>query len=329
MKAAYYEQLGPARAVLQLGDLDDPLPTVGEVRVRVRWSGVNPSDVKSRAGLRGRAMGFPRIVPHSDGMGVIDRVGSGVDPSRVGQRVWVMNAAWARPGGTAAQFCCVPDAMAVVLPDGVDDRVGACLGIPAVTALHAVLMDGGVAGKTVLVAGGAGSVGHYAVQLASQLGAAKVVATVGSEANARVARDAGADEVIDYRREAVADRVLALTGGAGVDRVIEVDFGGNAATDVALLRAGGECVAYGSSLRTPDLAFPTLLAKNIQLKFFMVYHLRTEDRMRAVATLSRLLFRGCLVHRIGACLPLADVAAAHELVERGSTDGKVMLSLDA
>ena len=170
MQAAFYEQVGAAREVLRLEDLPDPTPAAGEVRVRVQWSGVNPSDVKSRGGLRSRVLPFPRIIPHSDGMGVVDAVGEGVDRARIGQRVWLWNAAWGRPFGTAAQYICLPQRQAVPLADNVDGEAGACMGIPGLTAMHAVLMDGGVAGKTVLVAGGAGAVGHYAVQLASRLG---------------------------------------------------------------------------------------------------------------------------------------------------------------
>lgn len=177
MKAAFYERVGPAADVLQVGDLPRPDPAAGEVRVRVQWSGVNPSDVKSRMGLRS-GMPFPRVIPHSDGMGVIDAVGEGVPAHRVGERVWLWNAAWGRPHGTACEWVCLPSAQAVPLPDAVSDEAGACLGIPALTALHSVLMDGGVAGKTVLIAGGAGAVGHYAVQMASQLGAARVLTTV-------------------------------------------------------------------------------------------------------------------------------------------------------
>ncbi|MEY4711210.1 MAG: hypothetical protein RIS88_660, partial [Pseudomonadota bacterium] len=289
---------------------------------------VNPSDVKSRAGLRSRTMPFPRVIPHSDGMGVIDRAGSGVDARRVGERVWLWNAAWGRPHGTAADFICLPSHMAVPLPDAAADEAGACLGIPAMTALHAVLMDGGVAGKTVLVAGGAGAVGHYAVQCASRLGAACVITTVSGEAKAALAYQAGADHVLNYKTEPVAERVRELTGGAGVDRVIELDIAANGALDLELLRTGGECVAYGSSPRPLDLPFPVLLAKNIQLKFFMVYHLAATDRQRAQATLQRLLARGELQHNIAMRMPLAQVAQAHEAVEAGRLMGNLVLALE-
>lgn len=327
MQAVFYESVGPAAEVLQHAELPDPLPAAGEVRVRVQWSGVNPSDVKSRAGLRSRILPFPRIVPHSDGMGVIDRVGAGVAEARIGQRVWLWNAAWGRPFGSAAEYCCLPERMAVPLPDGVAGEVGACLGIPAMTAMHAVLIDGGVAGKTVLVAGGAGAVGHYAVQFASRLGAARVITTVSGDAKAALAQAAGADDVINYKTEPVAERVRDITGGAGVDRVIELDVAVNGALDLELLRTGGECVAYGSSPAPLNLPFPVLLAKNIQLKFFMVYHLADADRTRAQAALQRLLGRGGLMHNVTQRLPLARIVEAHEMVEQGRAGGNVVLAV--
>lgn len=328
MQAAFHERLGNARDVLCLGPQPMPVPQPDEVRVRIRWSGINPSDVKSRAGLRGRAMNFPRVIPHSDGMGVIDAVGAGVDASRLGQRVWVMNAAWGRPCGTAAQYTCVPTSLAVPLLPDTPDEVGACLGIPAMTALHAVLMDGGVAGRTVLVAGGAGAVGHYAIQFARRFGAHMVIATVSGDAKARLAAEAGAHAVIDYRQEDVVGRVRELTGGGGVDRVIEVNFTANLGIDVEVLRTAGDCVAYGSAGQQLDLPFPTLLAKNLQLKFFMVYHLSDADRSRAIEQLTRMLEAGEVLHNIACCRPLAEIVDAHESVERGDVVGKVLLRVD-
>ena len=325
MKACFYERVGAAADVLQLAELPTPEPAAGEVRVRLQWSGVNPSDVKSRGGLRSRTLPFERIVPHSDGSGVIDAVGEGVDAGRVGQRVWLWNAAWGRPFGTAAEYCCLPEVQAVPLPDAASGEAGACMGIPGLTAMHAVLMDGGVAGKRVLVAGGAGAVGHYAVQLAARLGAAQVISTTSSEAKARLAREAGADDVVDYKTEPVSERVRELTQGRGVDRIIEVDIAVNGALDLDLLRPGGELVVYGSSPKPLDLPFPVLLAKNLKLKFFMVYHLEAADRARATAALNRMLARGALQHHIAERWPLADVVKAHEAVEGGRLVGNLVL----
>ena len=329
MKAWFYERVGAAADVLIEGDWPMPEPAAGEVRVRIEWSGVNPSDVKSRAGLRSRTLPFARIVPHSDGSGVIDAVGAGVDAARIGERVWLWNAAWGRPWGTAAEFCCLPEAQAVRLPDAASGEAGACMGIPGLTAMHAVLMDGGVAGKRVLVAGGAGAVGHYALQIASRMGAAQLITTVSSEEKARLARAAGADAVIDYKTEPLVERVHELTGGAGIDRVIELDLAVNGAHDLQLLRPGGEIVAYGSSPKPLDLAFPLLLAKNLQLKFFMVYHLTPADRARASAALQRMLERAELQHNIAVRRPLAEIVQAHESVEGGRLPGNLVLRVGA
>ncbi|NML45266.1 NADPH:quinone reductase [Ramlibacter sp. G-1-2-2] len=327
MKAAFYERVGPAREVLQVADLPQPQPGPGEVRVRVQWSGVNPSDVKSRMGLRSKEMPFPRVIPHSDGSGVIDAVGPGVPSTRMGERVWIWNAAWGRAHGTACQWVCLPQAQAVVLPEGVSGEAGACLGIPALTAPHAVLMDGGVAGKTVFVAGGAGAVGHYAVQFASLLGAARVLTSASTPAKAALAREAGADAVVSYKSEPLAARVAELTGGRGVDRIIELDMAANAGADLEMLRTGGECVVYGSSGQL-QLPFYPLIAKNLQLKFFIVYNLAAADRERAIATLTRMLARGALQHNIAARLTLDQIAQAHEMVESGQAAGNVVLAVD-
>lgn len=327
MQAAFYERTGPAREVLQLGSLPDPEPGPGEVRVRVRWSGVNPSDVKSRAGLRSKQLPFPRIVPHSDGMGVVDRVGSGVATGRIGQRVWLWNAAWGRPMGSAAQYVVLPEAQAVHLPDGVADEAGACLGIPALTALHAVLMAGGVQGQRVLVAGGAGAVGHYAVQFARLLGARQVLATASTPHKASLALAAGAERVVDYRQPDAAARLNDATGGEGIDRIIELDIAANAALDLEVVRSGGCCVVYGSGAGSFPLPFFPLIVKNVSLHFFIVYNLSAADRERAVATLTDLLERGLLQHNVAARWPLAEIALAHEAVEQGGVAGNVVLQV--
>ncbi len=327
MRAAFYERTGPAREVLQLAELATPEPGTGEVRVRLSTSGVNPSDVKARAGLRSKELPFPRIVPHSDGAGVIDRVGEGVPAARVGERVWVWNAAWKRAYGTAAQYVVLPAGQAVTLPPGVPFDAGACLGIPALTALHAVRMDGGVEGKSVLVTGGAGAVGHYAVQMAKLAGARRVFATVSSDAKAMLALQAGADQVIDYRHDDVAAHVLRLTGNEGIDRVIEVDFAANVNASLTAVRPEGDIVVYGSG--KPEIAvpfFPSIL-KNVRLRFFIVYNLAAADRAAAVGQLTSWLREGRLQHVVAARLPLDSIAEAHELVESGRIVGNVVLQI--
>lgn len=328
MKAAWYERTGPAREVLVIGDMPDPVPGPGEVRVRLRWSGVNPSDVKSRAGLRSSVLPFPRIVPHSDGMGVIDAVGEGVDRGRIGERVWVWNAAWQRPMGTAAQYVVLPQPQAVRLPQGTSDEAGACLGIPALTALHAVIMAGGVQGKRVLVAGGAGAVGHYAVQFAKLLGASQVIATTGSEAKAQLAREAGAGIVFDYRRDDVAARVMKATGGAGVDRIVELDIAANAGIDTAAVRPGGEWIVYGSGASPFSLEFFPMISKNVSVHFFIVYNLAAADRERVLSMLGELMKAGRVKHNVAQRLPLSRIAEAHEMVAAGTAGGNVVLQVD-
>src|SRR5689334_20871050 len=226
MRAAWYEKNGAAAEVLQVGEVETPQPGPGEVRIKLRTSGVNPSDVKNRAGTT-RKIAFPRVIPHSDGAGEIDAVGAGVDKARIGERVWTWNGQWKRPFGTAAEYIVLPAEQAVKLPAAISLEAGACLGIPALTAWHAVDIAGTAKGTTLLIAGGAGAVAHYAIQFAKARGAT-VITTVSSPGKAEVARAAGADHAIDYRREDVGARVAALTDKAGVDAVIELDLAANA-----------------------------------------------------------------------------------------------------
>ncbi|HYA07206.1 MAG TPA: NADPH:quinone reductase, partial [Xanthobacteraceae bacterium] len=226
MRAAFYEQNGTAKQVLKLGEVETPRPGPGEVRVKLATSGVNPSDVKARAGST-RKIAYPRVVPHSDGAGEIDMVGDGVSPARIGERVWLWNAQWMRAFGTCAEFVTLPSPQAVRLPANTSFEAGACFGIPAMTAYHAVAVSQAAPGVTVLIAGGAGAVGHYAVQFAKAAGAT-VITTISSPEKANAARHAGADHVIDYKREPVGERVMAVTGKRGVDAIIELDVAANA-----------------------------------------------------------------------------------------------------
>ena len=326
MKAAWYDRNGPAREVLQVGALPEPAPGPGEVLVRVHVSGVNPSDVKSRAGARG-GMAFPRIVPHSDGAGVIEAVGPGVDKARIGERVWLWNGQWRRPVGTAAERIAVPAAQAVRLPDGVDFEAGACMGIPAMTAEACLFSDGPLDDKTVLVTGGAGAVGHYAIQLA-KWGGARVIATAGRAETVAACRDAGADLVIDYKRERVAERLRDATGGAGIDRVVEVEFGGNLETSLAAIKENGVIAAYASmGAPTPPLPFYPLMFKAVTLRLVLVYILSPEARRRSIANLTAALEAGALTHPLAGRFPLDDIARAHEAVEAGNKLGQILVSI--
>ncbi len=322
MRAAYYEKNGPAREVLQLGDVETPSPGPGEVRVRVAFSGVNPSDVKSRAGTA-RKIAFPRVIPHSDGAGEIDRVGDGVPQSRVGERVWLWNGQWKRPFGTCAEYIALPAAMAVPLPVGASPEAGACLGIPAMTAHHAVTVSGATPGRTLLIAGGAGAVGHYAIQFAKAAGAT-VITTVSSGEKATAAGAAGADHVIDYKRENVGEQVMKFTEGRGVDAVIELDLTTNAKLIPTVLRPRGTVVIYGTQAEA-QLPAQWLLVNAITLRFIFVYELTPDERGAAVGAINRMLADGSLINPIAAILPLSDIVAAHEAVEQGKAIGNILV----
>jgi NADPH2:quinone reductase len=323
MKAVWYDRTGGPE-VLTYGDLPTPSPAPGEVLVRLATSGVNPSDWKTRSGTS-RPMAFPRVVPHSDGAGTVEAVGDGVDRARIGERVWIWNGQWKRAHGTAAGYIALPAAQAVRLPENTPFEAGACLGIPALTALHALLTDGGVSGRSVLVTGGAGSVGHYAVQFARLLGASQVLATVSSEEKAAHALAAGADSTIDYRQEDVPERVAALTGGRGVDRAVEVDVSGNAAMLPALLAPGGLCAVYGANGASAEIAFGPSIMKGIAFRFFIVYELDAAQRAAALGALNGWLEAGLVRHAVAAGVPLAECAAAHRAVQEGKYIGNVVL----
>jgi NADPH2:quinone reductase len=325
MRAAYYEANGAAAQVLRLGDVATPEPGAGEVRVKVATSGVNPSDVKSREG-RTRKIAFPRVIPHSDGAGVIDKVGSGVPPARVGERVWTRNGQWKRPFGTAADYIVLPAALAVRLPDHIGFAEGACLGIPAMTAYHAVATAQADSASTVLIAGGAGGVGHYAIQFAKARGAV-VIATVSSDAKAKLARQAGADHVIDYKREDVGAAVMDLTDKAGVDAVIEMDLAANARLYPGVLGARSQVVVYGTG--APDAPIPAqfLLVNQVTMKWIFVYELTTEERAAAVGAITSLMEQKRLVHNVALSVPLAQIVQAHEAVEQGKAAGNVVVTM--
>ena len=329
MRAAWYERNGPARDVLEVGEIETPEPGPGEVLVRIRASGVNPSDWKTRAGSR--PMAGPRVIPHSDGAGEIEAVGPGVPEDRRGERVWIWNGQWKRPFGTAAEYIVVPAEQAVRLPDGTSFEAGACLGIPALTAHRAVTIDQAPSGQIVLVSGGAGAVGHYAIQFAKILGAAQVIATVSSAEKAEHARAAGADAVIDYRRESdadresVADRVKELTGGHGADRVVEVDIAGNARLLPRIVARDGLCVAYGSNAPEACFEFGPMILSGAAVRFFIVYELSPAARRQGIADLTTWMEENRIRHRIAAEYPLERIAEAHEAVEQGRAIGNVVV----
>lgn len=325
MQAVWYEGFGAAGDVLHFGEMATPQVGPGEVLVALKASGVNPSDVKLRAGARvGAKMVYPRVVPHSDGAGVIEAVGAGVDPARIGGRVWVWNAGWQRAFGTAASHVTLPAEQAVRLPDATTFAEGACFGIPAMTAWYAVMGDGPVAGQTVLVTGGAGTVGRYAVQMARAAGA-RVIATVSSPEKAR---HSTAEEWVNYRENDVAEAVMEMTGGAGVDRIVDVDFGANQAASLALIKPGGTIAAYASAAEmTPRLEFYPFMFKNVRLHMLIVYQLAGALRRAGEAQVTQWLEAGVLRHAVVPGGDLADCAAAHDLVASGDKLGTVVLDI--
>jgi NADPH:quinone reductase len=326
MRAAYYTEQGAAHDVLRLGEQPTPEPGPGEVRVRLRTSGVNPSDWKVRRGGFGRGLLAPLIIPHSDGAGDIDAIGPGVTDRAIGERVWIWNGQWKRAHGTAAEYIVVPSAQAVPLPQNASYADGACLGIPALTAVQAVRLAGIAPGAAVLVVGGAGSVAHYAIQIAKLCGAV-VLTTVSNEAKAAHAKKGGADATINYRGEDVGERVKALTDGRGVDAVIELDLNRNAKLYPATVRPHGRVVVYG--MTAPEATLPALwmMQNSVSLLPFLIYEISAADRADGIAEVNQLMEAGKLQHTVAQYLPLERIADAHDVVERGETMGNVVLDI--
>ena len=328
MKAVSYTAFGPASNVLEICDLPTPAPAEGEVLVRVSLSGVNPSDVKARSGSRPGVTKpqFPRIVPHSDGAGVIEAVGEGVDASRVGQRVWIWNGQWQRALGTCAEYIALPAEQAVPLPAGVSDEIGAVMGIPGLTAAYTVLGAGPVEGKTVLVSGGAGMVGHLAVQIAKASGA-RVIATASPEKHA-IAQACGADAVLDYKAPNLAEQIIAANDGKLIDHAVELEFGVNVGMLTEVMAPNSRITAYGSAqVPNPQVPFLNMMFKGITLEMALVYILTPEQRAKAVADVNRLLEAGQINPRIAPVFDMADAAKAHEAVENNSREGAVLVRM--
>ena len=328
MKAAWYERQGPARDVLIVGELPDPDPGPGEVRIRVAASGINPGDVKKRQDAFGVGMPYPRVIPHSDGAGTIDRVGEGVPASRVGERVWCYAAQSYRPFGTAAEYVAVPSAQAVPLSEGVSFEQGACLGIAGITAHRAVHVAGPVAGRGLLVQGGGGAVGSCAVGLARVAGA-RVLTTVRSEGEAAVAARAGAHEVVRTdgpSTEEVVGRLHELAPG-GIDHVVEVAFGENIAVDAELLVVGGSLATYATGDPSPTIPFWPLVFKNIRVFFLGSDDFPSEAKRAAADGLNAALAAGWPGFEVHRRLPLSAIAEAHEHLERRQGLGRVVLAV--
>jgi NADPH2:quinone reductase len=322
MRAALYDRYGPAGKVLRVEEIEPPEPGPGEVRGRVKFSGINPTDWKSRAGATPRPIdGFQ--IPHHDGAGVIDKVGQGVDPGRRGERVWLWLAAAGRRWGTAAQWSVVPERQAVRLPDGVSLELGASLGVPAMTAHRCLFADGPLDGKTVLVAGGAGAVGHFAIELAKH-GGAKVITTVSGPRKAELAASAGADHVVNYTDADAADQIRSL--GPAVDRVIELALGANLQLDLAVIRPHAHIVSYAAEPADPALPVRACMTANLTLSFVLLYGIPRAALDQAALDITTALSDAALTELPVTRFPLDDIAAAQEAVEAGAV-GKVLIEL--
>jgi NADPH2:quinone reductase len=337
MQAAWYDRTGRAEEVLTVGKMARPSPECGEVLIRMRASGVNPVDVRRRAGWSGAGYlgSDKRVIPHTDGAGIIEALGAGVDQGWAGRRVWIWNGGSASfygfpqhgtDTGTAAEYVALPTRFVVELPDEAGFDVGACLGGPACTAHHVVFRDGAVSGVTILVQGGTGAVGELAVQFAAEAGA-NVIAIVSSDEKAEMARASGARHTVDRSREDVADAVVALCPD-GVDRIIEVEFGLNIESDAKLIKPNGKIASFSSpSVREPVLPYYALQRKGVTVHFVQAYILPCADRTRSTAEIDRLLKAGKLKPTIAASFPLEEIAAAHAHVESGKAIGNVVIEM--
>lgn len=326
MRAAWYERQGGAHDVLNVGELETPRPGAGDVRIRIAASGINPGDVKKRQDAFGVGMSFPRVIPHSDGAGVVDAVGEGVTAEWIGRRVWCFGAQTYRPFGTAAEYTVVPVAQVVPLPGGVSFEAGACLGIPGITAHRAVHVAGPVTGKAVLVHGGAGSVGSFAVHLARLAGAGHIIATCRTDQQREIALRAGAHHALLSGADDLAGRIKALAP-EGIEHVIEVAFDANIALDVEVLAQGGSIATYATGAPTPSLPVWLLVFANARLFFVGSDDVPTEAKQEAAGDINRALEAGWPGPNIAAAFPLEYIAQAHEAVEYPTKPGRLVLTL--
>ena len=327
MKAVWFDQFGPAEEVLTIGEKPTPQPGAGEVLVRLKTSSPNPSDVKKRAASFPNLLDGGYVIPHSDGAGIIEAVGEGVPDTRVGERVWVYQAQYGRRFGTAAEYVAVESRRAPKLPDAASFEVGACLGIPVMTAHRAVFSGGDVKGQTILVTGGAGRVGYYAVQWAAMAGAT-VIATASNDADAAACRDAGAHHVVNHREADWPEQLLAFTKGEKVDRIVDVDFATNIEKSLEVIRIGGTIATYSSGANlNPVIPFYRMMFMDLTVYMAIVYAMPEDAKDAGIRDIDTALAAGTLKHRIAETLPLEDCARAHKLIEDGEAKGCVVLKV--
>ena len=328
MKAVWFESFGNASDVLIYGDQPTPAPATGEVLVKLSYAGVNPSDVKKRAGAFPNLLDAGRVIPNSDGAGTIVAVGEGVNASRIGETVFVYQGQYGRQMGTTAEYIAIDSRRAPKLPEHIDPAIGACIGIPIMTAHRCVFADGDVAGQTLLITGGAGRVGYYAIQWARHAGA-RVVATASNDSDTQLCLALGADAVVNHRNENWGRQVLEHTGGQKIDRVIDVEFGANLPEVLTCIRIGGTIATYSSTqVAEPKLPFRDMMFMDLTLRMVIVYAMPETAKDQAVADTFKALDEGWMLHRIAHRVPLNTPALAHELIEQGGFGGCVVIKID-
>ena len=329
MKAAWFEKFGAPADTIIIGEQPKPVAGDGQVLVKLKTTGVNPSDVKKRIGAFPNLLDNGHVIPHSDGAGIIEAVGKGVPDSRIGERVWVYQAQYARLLGTAAEYVAIDASRAATLASNTSFEIGACLGIPAMTAHRVVSSDGSVKGQTVLVTGGAGRVGYYAIQWA-KLAGAKVITTASNPIDEASCVEAGADLVVNHRDVNWGDKVQEVNDGEKVDRVIDVEFGFNLPEVLKCIRTGGVIATYGNTqIKEPKLPFLQMMFIDLTIRMTIVYAMPESAKQEAIEDIYEALAAGRLKHRVTHVLPFEQMAKSHELIEEIGLRGSVVVDIEA
>lgn len=329
MRAWWYDKPGPTD-VMTFGELPDPVPGDGEVRVRVAYSMINPTDAKRRETGRELEL-LGRITPNNDGSGIIDRVGPGVSEDRIGERVWIFGAQSRRAMGTAAEFTLLPSHQAILLPDNASLKDGACLGVPAVTAHCGLFTDGPLSGKSVMISGASGRVGAYGVQFAKWAGAATVIGTAGAPEKVEYVRSLGADHALSYKSDDIVARVLEITAGKGVDHILDVAFGRTIQMAARIMAANGVMTDYANDGGDPSPVVPNfrdIMQKCITLRPYGIYSLPQARRDHAFRDITTCLAAGTLSHRIVGPMAFEGMRLAHDAVENGEIFGCLLVEVD-
>ena len=328
MQAVWYNKFGPAEDVLETGDYQTPEPARGDVKVRINASGVNPSDTKKRVGANPALLNNGPVIPNSDGSGEIIALGENVNNRNIGERVWIYNAQFGRQEGTSAQYVCVPSDQAVWMPDNASYETGAMMGIPAMTAHRCVCADGSVDGQVLLVTGGAGRVGYYAIQWAKYFGAT-VIATGSSAKSVEHCKRAGADFVVNHPSDKTVAEIFEFTSGGKVDRVVDGDFGVNLPSVLDVLKTNGVIATYSSMTdMNPAIPFVRMMFMDITIRMVLVYAMPWDAKQQAIKDITVMLADGKFDHRVAATFPLEQSVKAHKKIELGGNYGSVIITIN-